>query len=71
VSRIISLYSGRPYRMDPLQIERAPVRMVRDPGSGQALITNAYGPASAALTLQPSRRAGASGTLRGGFGTSR
>jgi soluble lytic murein transglycosylase-like protein len=71
VSRIISLYSGRPYSMDPLQIERAPVRMVRDPQSGQALITNVQGSASAVLTQQLSRRAATSGQLRGGFGTSR
>lgn len=71
VSRIISLYTGRPYAMDPLHPQRAPVRMLRDPDSGQALITNAQGPTSAALAVQLSRRDGASGQLRGGFGTSR
>ena len=71
VARVISLYTGRPYTMDPLRLERASVQMVRDPASGRALITNLRGSTQASSGVRLSRTAGSSGVLRGGFGAAR
>lgn len=61
VTRVMTIYTGRPYRMPSLRV--SPVRMVRD-GSGGVVITNQPRAAAVAVT------ADASGgrTLSGGFG---
>lgn len=71
VRRIMSAYTGRSYRLPSIQPRVIPVRLVRDPASGEAVITNqGAGPsagkrgiASAARPSSGSRKA-----LGGGFG---
>jgi len=73
VARILSLYTGRPYRVAG-SYRTAPVRMLTDPASGQTIITN-QGTAGQAASHSGSgfsiTRAGATaGPLKGGFGSS-
>jgi soluble lytic murein transglycosylase-like protein len=72
VSRILSLYTGRPYRVAG-SYRAARVRMLTDPASGQTIITNqgtggqtgSHSGSSFSIT-----RAGATaGPLKGGFGS--
>jgi soluble lytic murein transglycosylase-like protein len=63
VSRILTLYTGRPYRMAGSYRPAIPVQMVRDRG-GSALITNV----TAAATESVRAPALDNGPLRGGFG---
>lgn len=68
VSRILSIYTGRPYRLTGTY-RVAPVRMTTDPATGRTLITNQ--PAgSSAVNPEPGGSAGGGGMLAGGFGTS-
>jgi hypothetical protein len=68
VARILTIYTGKPYR--PSGVYRAPhVRMMRDPTSGQAIITNQIGDTRPGVTIRRSSGAGG-GLLRGGFGSS-
>lgn len=70
VERILSLYTGRAYRLGDSPVRRAPVRMVRDLSSGRTVITNQRD--SAAAQGMRIERAGASGSkLEGGFGAKR
>ena len=65
VTRILSLYTGRPFRL--AGIYRAPtVRMLRDQ-NGNTIITNVSSAASASGTRASSS---GDGPLRGGFGSS-
>jgi hypothetical protein len=67
VSRIMSIYTGRPYV--PGRSRRAPqVRLLRDPGSGQPVITN-RGPGSGEATVPPAAARVAGDLLGGGFGS--
>jgi soluble lytic murein transglycosylase-like protein len=67
VSRILTIYTGRPYRLSA-GFRAAPVRLVTDPGTGQSVITNLPNRGSSTgVTLH--RPSGASGPLRGGFGS--
>jgi len=66
VARIMHLYTGQPY-VPGFARRAAPVRLLRDPGSGQPVITNSglgSGP-GLATSLAPS----AAGLLGGGFGS--
>ena len=66
VTRIMSMYMGRPYV--PGRGRRAPtVRLMRDPGSGQPVITNRSTGSAPGAALKTSRVAG--GALGGGFGS--
>ena len=65
VARIMSLYTGRPYRVSEGRLI-SPVRMTRD-GDGRTVITNTSGPESSVLRV--TRSTSSQGTLRGGFGT--
>ncbi len=70
IERILSLYTGRAYRLGDPAVRRAPVRMVQDQSSGRTVITNhrESGPAEG-MRLE---RAGATGSkLEGGFGAKR
>jgi len=62
VSRILSIYTGKPYRMGDHYRPARPVKMVRD-RNGATVITNTT--ASATESLRP--RALEGGPLRGGF----
>jgi soluble lytic murein transglycosylase-like protein len=64
VSRILTLYTGRPYRLTGSYHSAVPVRMVRD-GNGSTLITNVKSSATRALFSRPA----GDGPLKGGFGT--
>jgi len=64
VSRILTLYTGRPYRMGGSYRPAKPVTMVRD-RDGATLITNV----SAAATQSVRSPALDDGPLRGGFGS--
>ena len=66
VARIMQLYTGRAYSIGTRLRTRVPVRLVRDDGSGQVLITNTAGSASTAggITLSQTKK----GKLGGGFG---
>jgi soluble lytic murein transglycosylase-like protein len=65
VSKILSLYTGRPYRLAG-SYRAAPVRMLKSPG-GSTIITN-VGSSRASGQVEGTRIQG--GPLRGGFGTS-
>ncbi len=70
VERILSLYTGRSYRLGDPAVRRAPVRMVRDQASGRTVITNQR--ESGAAHGMRIERAGSSGSkLEGGFGVKR
>jgi soluble lytic murein transglycosylase-like protein len=62
VSRILTLYTGRPYRMGGSYRPARPVKMVRDPNGG-AVITNVS--AASQASRSPALE---NGPLRGGFG---
>jgi len=64
VARIMELYTGRPYRIGGLTRKAPQVRLIRNPGSGKVVITNATG----GLTLETNRAAEAEAALGGGFG---
>jgi len=69
VSRILTLYTGRPYRLAGTYRAK-PVRMVRD-RNGNTVITNV---SSTSTTVTASIRAstlGGDGPLRGGFGSTK
>ncbi len=63
VSKILTIYTGRPYKL-ATTYRRRPVRMTQD-SKGNTVITNVSASASAATV---SRLAGGDGPLRGGFG---
>lgn len=65
VAKIMSLYTGRPYRISGGRLI-SPVKMIRD-SDGQTVITNTS--STGGRTLAISRTSGAKGTLRGGFGS--
>jgi len=65
VRRILTLYTGRPYVLPGTRLAR-PVRLVRESGSGQVVITN-VGTAAAPSSGAASTHAA---VLGGGFGTS-
>ncbi len=67
VARIMSLYTGKPYRVSGGRLI-SPVKMVRD-DDGQTVITNTSSSGIGGRTLAISRSAGSQGTLRGGFGS--
>jgi len=64
ISKILSLYTGRPYRLAG-SYRAAPVRMLRNP-KGATIITNVASGSSAASQDTALR----GGPLKGGFGTS-
>jgi len=64
VSRILTIYTGQPYRMGGGYRPARPVKMVRDP-NGATLITNT----TAAATASVRQPALDDGPLRGGFGS--
>jgi soluble lytic murein transglycosylase-like protein len=64
VSRILTIYTGRPYQMGGRYRPARPVKMVRD-RNGTTLITNT----SAAATASVRSPALEDGPLRGGFGS--
>ena len=66
VARIMSLYTGKPFRVSGGRLI-SPVKMVRD-DDGQTVITNTASSGSGGRTLAISRSTGTKGTLRGGFG---
>ena len=67
VARIMTLYTGRPYV--PGRTRRAPqVRLLRDPSSGQPVITN-RGLASGETAVPPAAARVSGGLLDGGFGS--
>jgi soluble lytic murein transglycosylase-like protein len=63
VRRIMSVYTGRPYDFSSRPLRR-PVQMMRDPSSGETVITNV-----GRSRAEPPRISG--GPLGGGFGSSR
>lgn len=65
VARIMSLYTGRPYRVSEGRLI-SPVRMTRD-ADGRTVITNTSAEGSRPLTV--ARTGVGQGTLRGGFGS--
>jgi len=65
VQRILSLYFGRPYRLDGRPY-RQPVKLVRDPRTGSVVITN--GGVSSLARPAAIRLSSGGGTLGGGFG---
>jgi soluble lytic murein transglycosylase-like protein len=68
VSRILSLYTGKPYRLSG-SYRAASVRMTTDPSTGRTIITNQ--PATSTTTaLRLGRSGSGSGPLTGGFGSS-
>jgi len=66
VAKIMSLYTGKPYRISGGRLI-SPVKMVRD-DHGQTVITNTSSSATGGRTLAISRSTGTTGKLRGGFG---
>jgi soluble lytic murein transglycosylase-like protein len=66
ISKILSLYTGRPYRLAETY-RAAPVRMVRN-SRGGTIITNAGSAGSSAASREPVLQGG---PLKGGFGASR
>ena len=62
VSRIMTLYTGRPYRMGGVYRPARPVKVVRDQ-RGAMVITNT--PSDASGAARPGELSG--GPLRGGF----
>lgn len=68
VSRILTIYTGRPYRLAG-SYRAAPVRMLTDPTNGRTVITNQpTEQVVSGFSLQ--RTASGSGPLKGGFGGS-
>jgi len=65
VARIMSLYTGRPYRVSEGRLI-SPVRMTRD-ADGRTVITNTS--AAESRTLIVARTGAGQGTLSGGFGS--
>ena len=65
ISKILSLYTGRPYRLAG-SYRAAPVRMLRDP-RGATVITNVGSTGSSAAGQESALNGG---PLKGGFGTS-
>lgn len=65
VARVMSLYTGRPYRVAEGRLI-SPVRMTTD-AEGRTVITNTSSTASRVVSV--ARAARGQGTLRGGFGT--
>jgi soluble lytic murein transglycosylase-like protein len=70
VERILTLYTGRTYRLGDPAIRRAPVRMVRDGSSGRTVITN-HRETTPAAGLRIERSGGSDTRLEGGFGSPR
>ena len=66
VAKIMSLYTGKPYRISGGRLI-SPVKMVRD-DHGQTVITNTSSSTTGSRTLAISRSTGTTGKLRGGFG---
>lgn len=64
ISKILSIYTGRPYRLGG-SYRAAPVRMHRNP-QGATIITNVGSAGSTAVGRDPALRGG---PLKGGFGT--
>ena len=68
VSRILTIYTGRPYRLAG-SYRVAPVRMLTDPADGRTVITNQ--PTEQVVSgFSLHRTASGSGPLKGGFGGS-
>lgn len=68
VSRILSIYTGKPYRVSG-SYRTVRVRMMTDPATGQTMITNQPGGRpTGGVNLQ--RSGSGSGPLKGGFGNS-
>jgi len=65
VSRILTIYTGQPYRMGGGSRPARPVKMVRD-RNGTTVITNTTAAATESVVRSP---ASGDGPLRGGFGT--
>jgi soluble lytic murein transglycosylase-like protein len=70
VEKILTLYTGRTYRLGDPAIRRVPVRMVRDGSSGRTVITN-HRDATPASGLRIERIGGGAARLEGGFGAPR
>jgi soluble lytic murein transglycosylase-like protein len=68
VSRILTIYTGRPYRLPGGRLQ-APVRLVKDSANGRTVITN-QAPARTVSGFSLQRGSSGSGPLKGGFGTS-
>jgi hypothetical protein len=68
VARILTLYTGQPYRMTR-SYRSAPVRLMTDPASGRTVITN-QSSNRVADGLNLTRSNAGSGPLKGGFGGS-
>jgi hypothetical protein len=64
VSRIMTLYTGHPYHL-PAIVYHRPVLLLREPSSGQVVITNADSPGA---TAAAAASRGSRGYLSGGFG---
>jgi len=68
VSRILTIYTGRPYRLAG-SYRAAPVRMLTDPADGRTVITNQ--PTEQVVSgFSLRRKSSGSGPLKGGFGGS-
>ena len=67
ITRIMTLYTGRPYSLPGSRRVAVPVRLVRDPESGQAVITNV---GASAIRRQTDVVREQGRVLRGGFGDS-
>jgi soluble lytic murein transglycosylase-like protein len=65
VARIMSLYTGRPFRVSGGRLI-SPVKMTRD-ADGRTVITNTAGAGGSSMAI--SRSSGGGGALRGGFGS--
>jgi len=65
VSRILTIYTGQPYRMGGGSRPARPVKMVRD-RNGTTVITNTTAAATESVVRSPAL---GDGPLRGGFGT--
>ena len=63
VRRILTMYTGRPYVLPGSRLAR-PVRMLRDPGSGQTVITNV----GSSVAVSTAASTGRAAVLGGGFG---
>jgi soluble lytic murein transglycosylase-like protein len=68
VSRILTIYTGRPYRLSSVH-RSPPVRMMTDPASGRTVITN-QPLAPTPRSVELARSEAGSGPLKGGFGSS-
>jgi soluble lytic murein transglycosylase-like protein len=65
VARIMSLYTGKPFRVSGSRLI-SPVKIMRE-SDGRTVITNTAGGTGRTLTI--SRSSSGEGTLRGGFGS--